>query len=57
MTPYVEVADNDIIITMPATAFRVVYRQAPDAPGLPFFIGDDFQLSVPPLASDHSNLP
>jgi hypothetical protein len=30
----VEVEDNGIIVTLPGTTFRVIYRESNDAPGL-----------------------
>jgi hypothetical protein len=33
----IEVDDNGIIVTLPGTTFHVIYRKAPDAPGLVIF--------------------
>jgi len=37
---HIEVEDNVIIVTLPGTAFRVVYRKPSQAPGLIAFEGD-----------------
>jgi hypothetical protein len=37
---HIEVEDNVIIVTLPGTAFRVVYRKPSQAPSLIAFEGD-----------------